>query len=112
MNIRTINDKKGFTLMELVAACAFTGLLAAATIPGILSITDKAREQVCITNRRTLILEYNTNLILNPDYTFDQLIHLHTDEILCPSGGIITAVDKAESIELICSIHNQAFPSE
>lgn len=106
MNIRTFNDRRGFTLTELIATCAITGVLAAVTIPGIMNLIDKTREQVCISNRRTLILEYSSNLILESDYTFEQLMDMHRDEILCPSGGILTADGIEEDIEVICSIHN------
>lgn len=48
------NNKKGFTLVELVIVVAVMAILVAIAIPTVSSITDKARSSVDDSNARTI----------------------------------------------------------
>ena len=48
------NNKKGFTLVELVIVVAVMAILVAVAIPAISTITDTAEEQVIASNCRTI----------------------------------------------------------
>ena len=48
------NNKKGFTLVELVIVVAVMAVLVAVAIPTVKSITETARDTVADTNARTI----------------------------------------------------------
>ena len=48
------NNKKGFTLVELVIVVAVMAILVAVAIPAISTITETAEEQVSASNCRTI----------------------------------------------------------
>ena len=53
--LKKINNRKGFTLVELVVVISILGILAAIAVPKFTGSTQKARIAADQANRRTLM---------------------------------------------------------
>jgi len=77
-------DKKGFTLVEILAVIVILGIIGAITVPFIMNIVTKARRDAFVDSSEFLVKaasQYRTNAIMNhTDRTLN--INFSTDK--CP----------------------------
>ncbi|MCI9110310.1 MAG: type II secretion system protein [Bacilli bacterium] len=77
-------DKKGFTLVEILAVIVILGIIGAITVPFIMNIVTKARRDAFVDSSRHLVKaasHYRTNAVMNhTDRTLN--INFSTDK--CP----------------------------
>lgn len=116
-------NKLGFTLAELLIVVAIIGVLVAIAIPVFTSSLEKAREAVCMSNRRSLLSMVTHTAMLNEDflkeaksYTWNEVKEAlanegesFTDDI-CPSNGKITVSRPDAKVGFIvyCEEHEKA----
>jgi prepilin-type N-terminal cleavage/methylation domain-containing protein len=101
---KTLRNKKGFTLVELMVVVAILGILVAIAVPVYNSVTAEAEKKTCHANQRTIesaIVQYN---MLHPsdeigdtdlanflagegDYADEEFF---VAEPKCPTGGTYT----------------------
>ncbi len=95
MNIRKI---KGFTLLEMLIVVAIISILVAIGIPAYHTSLAKAKEAVCLSNRRSLLsVVYSEYLLENynsPEEAFNA-IYKGDDEktYVCPEDGIFKNIN-------------------
>ena len=70
------NNKKGFTIVELVIVIAVIGILAAVLIPTFSSVTENARANARLQETRNAMVEYMTD---NDGYIADGTVFKHND---------------------------------
>ena len=112
--VKKINNRKGFTLVELVVVIAILGVLAAIAVPKFTDQTKKAKERACESNRRSLegaLMLHYADQEKFPTLTDDNKL---TGEILkdygfdtipaCPSGG---TYNMDEDGKVTCTEHKQ-----
>lgn len=127
-----MNNKKGFTLVELLVVLVIMAVLAAAIIPSFMGFIDKSKNTDCMIYMRQLRLaykvEYNEDYGLEKNSGFEAILnkaipYLETSPTptvsgtsentatlngVCPDGGVVTATDLGRSeITLNCSIHGE-----
>ena len=56
-------NKKGFTLIEMLAVIAIIAVLVAIVIPTVSSATEKAKEAADVANIRSAVAEITTNAL-------------------------------------------------
>ena len=92
------NNRKGFTIVELVLVIAVIGILAGVMIPTISSIVTKAEKSAADSEARNI---YNTHIIDNPDDVYaDMYIKVDDTYYVVTEGNIdfdntITEEDEA-----------------
>ena len=62
------NNKKGFTIVELVIVIAVIAILAAVLIPTFTGVTERAKENAAMQNARNAWTEYMTEHADKADY--------------------------------------------
>lgn len=93
---------KGFTLIEVLIGMALLAMLVLILYPKVWSYRENAVKTVCVTNRETVMRQYNiVNIQNNEDIELDQFILENFDGI-CPDHGKISYVEG----KILCSIHN------
>ena len=68
-----LRNKKGFTLIEMLAVIAIIAVLVAIIVPAIGSSTQKAMAATDAANLRTILSLLNTHVI-NGEKTVDEII--------------------------------------
>ena len=63
------NNQNGFTLAEILAVIAITGILVAVSIPIFTGQLDKVAEKECLANRRTLESAVIAEKLMYPNKT-------------------------------------------
>lgn len=99
-------NKKGFTLVELIVVLVILAILAAILVPALLGWIDKAKEKQIVVNARTAYMACQT--VLSEDYatktpkfndgsyaTNTVLVKSATDLAQLGTGCVITSVDVA-----------------
>lgn len=103
---------KGFTLVELIVVIAILGVVAVVLVPQYIHYVDKAKEDLCETNRGEIMRQMSLAVAVGEYDSMDDAFEglctegglLYSDiQKCCPSGGEITW-DKTEQT-LVCSIH-------
>ena len=80
------NNKKGFTLAELLIVVAIIGVLVAVSIPIFTAQLEKARDATSVANMRSAYAEASAALLTEVDDPANQVT------IVKDSGGKITSV--------------------
>jgi prepilin-type N-terminal cleavage/methylation domain-containing protein len=114
-----MENKKGFTLIELIVVVAIIAILALILVPQVTGYIDNAKEVVCISNRKQLETAITIGLITG-DINEQDLIDSNGEAIddiatkigfdisnVCPVEGILTLNYEDEIIKIICSEHYQ-----
>ena len=96
--------RRGLTLVELIVVISILGVLSLMVVPSFIGYVERAKEEVCISNRKQLERIYCTYLFINnlnhSVLTFN-LLQQEYDEDICPSQGIISYEDGVVK----CSLH-------
>lgn len=112
------NNKKGFTLVELIVVLVILAILAALLIPALTGYIDKAKQKNVIAETRQAVMAAQTILdekyaLVNPDKANSSSITLTYTEIttLAEVKGTITAdsikwSDKGVVTELVYTAAN------
>jgi prepilin-type N-terminal cleavage/methylation domain-containing protein len=94
-----MNNKKGFTLTEIIVVLVILAVLAAFTIPTMLGFVSHSQESLCDTQRKDIVRLFETQsritqgLNINP-FTEDN----YGDKAhLCPGGGVCYGYSYYES---------------
>jgi type IV pilus assembly protein PilA len=64
-----VNNKKGFTLVELLATIVVLGIVAAIATPAVLGVIEKSKKNAMVANARQMISATKTYVSENPDTT-------------------------------------------
>jgi len=102
--LKGIFNKKGLTLVEVLAVLVILGIFVVIAIPSISSSIEKANTEVCHTNRVELEESYEMELTLENLVNNEKLFTMYVREFgeqICPENGVITYVDG----EVNCSVH-------
>ena len=113
-----LNNRRGFTLVELVVVIAILVILLAVAVPTISSILERAQESTCLTNlaAATRMLRYQET-VENAELSDETIKTILTESLgatetgtgfagLCPSGGeyrIAATVDGVKRVR--CTKH-------
>ena len=73
------NNKKGFTIVELVIVIAVIAILAAVLIPTFTGVTERAKENAAMQNARNAWTEYMTENADLPGYKENICIKSNVD---------------------------------
>lgn len=107
------NNKKGFTIVELVIVIAVIGILAAVLIPTFGSVINNAKESAALQEARSIYTEYiaatvgdgttEDNLYIKVDDYYFQVIDgaLNDEPVPSLAAGteFITGIDEDGSVE-------------
>ena len=74
------NNKKGFTIVELVIVIAVIAILAAVLIPTFTGVTERAKESAAMQNARNAWTDYVSANADQPDYKEDICIVSTVDD--------------------------------
>ncbi|WP_252183441.1 type II secretion system protein [Rossellomorea vietnamensis] len=88
-------DKRGLTLIELLAVVVILGIISSIAVIAVLGVICDTEEEVCEANQLQLEKEYHQDLILNEvehsDFRFTSYLVKFGE--VCPVTGDITYVD-------------------
>lgn len=101
-------NKRGFTLIEIIAVIGLLALLGTLTVPSIVNSISVAQNSTCVENRNALIRRYLQEFSYNNNLKFETFVDEHKHEYECPSNGnyIVKEVDGELTLE--CTKHNGA----
>lgn len=106
------NNKRGFTLVELVIVIAILAVLAGIAVPTVSHLIFTSQETVCLSNRTDMERLYAADTLLNPNEDIEEYLKKtygeHYDA--CPGGGsyypfAYTEIG-SEYIHIYCSVHD------
>lgn len=91
-SMRLTEEKKGFTLVEIMIVVAIIGLLAAIAIPNFMRARSTAQSNACINNLRQIDgATQQWALEQKKDFTaavnFTDISPYLKNSVVCPSGG-------------------------
>ena len=100
--LKRINNKKGFTLVELVVVISILGVLASIAVPKLTKQTEAAEKAVCDANRKSIesvILLHNLDadpgdeIKEGDDFDLSALEEYFSEQPVCPKGGTYSYKD-------------------
>ncbi len=107
-----MQNKDGFTLIELIVVILILGIISAIAAPNVVRYIEKSRESVCISSRTNIIRKYFVVKASNQDVTLEDILS-NPDNIYfpkavqCPSAGNYSVEDYAASgYSVNCSVHS------
>ena len=111
-------NKKGFTLIEMLAVIAIIAVLVAIVIPTVSSATEKAKEAADVANIRAAVAQVTTNALaggedasLTADVTMTQENEGFVNTDLKSIGGIagadFTAISNATAGDIVTITANR-----
>lgn len=111
-----MNNKKGFTLIEVIVVLVILAILAAFTIPTMFGYISSSQEKLCDITRLDMVRLYKTSLINQESSAskagFESFAKENWGSLSqCPSGGVYTFeassdADGEITAEIQCSIHD------
>ncbi len=109
------NNKKGFTLVELMVVVAIIGILVAIAIPVYNNSQAQAEENACCANLRTIngaIQQHDASETADATSIADLVPGYLAKEPTCPSGGTYTfhPATTTASAHVTCSKSDHELP--
>ncbi len=112
---KTLKNKKGFTLVEVIVTITILAILAGVVLPGMTGWVDNSKEKVCLINRSQIVRFYQATAAYryaeNEAVTLSKTLAGDYEECardvagcVCPCGGTYTADDATGT--LTCSYHD------
>ncbi|MDO9492804.1 leucine-rich repeat protein [Acetobacterium sp.] len=111
-----MNNRKGFTLIEVIVVLVILAILAAFTIPTMFGYISNSQEKLCDITRLDMVRLYKTSLINQESSAskagFESFVKENWGSLSqCPSGGVYTFeassdADGEITAEIQCSIHD------
>lgn len=105
------NNNRGFTMIEVIIAVVIIAILSTIAVPLVINFNGKAKNQVCDTNRDTILRMYQIYCVSNSDCSLEEYFLLNENDIInsaiCPSGGIYSPTGAGIAAEIICSVHDE-----
>lgn len=108
--------KKGFTLVEMLAAVIIIGILAGLTMLASGSAADRANKTACIANKRTIMSAYDVYSAENNGESLDKFINdryenmMDNEKTKCPSQGDYYAAVSTDGREHVCCTYHDGEP--
>lgn len=107
-----MNNKKGFTLIELIIVLSIMAIISAIAIPKFSNIIDSQKEKACIVNREIIMEHYYFQKCLDESITLGAILDnseiYFKEEVSCPSGGTYSVSNGA----IVCNIHDDIQPDD
>lgn len=104
------NDKKGFTLVELIVVLIILAILAALLVPALTGYIDKAKEKQLIAETRQAVMAAQT--LVDEEYAKGSTITFTTDpKPASPVAGTIYASDIRALAEVKGDVTVLTFPN-
>ncbi|MDD3307284.1 MAG: prepilin-type N-terminal cleavage/methylation domain-containing protein [Acetobacterium sp.] len=84
-----MNNKKGFTLTEIIVVLVILAVLAAFTIPTMLGFVSHSQESLCDTQRKDIVRLFETQSRMTSSLGINSFIkdNYGDSQHLCPAGG-------------------------
>lgn len=101
---KSLNNSKGYTLMELLAVLIILGIVSLIAVPSVLASIEKAKEEMCEVNRVEISRVYQLRLMSNEMAHNEKVFKTHLLEMNsspCPEDGIFMYKDGM----ILCDIH-------
>ena len=109
---KNLNNKRGFTLAELLVVVAILAILVAVSIPIFTGRLDYTKKTVCDANKRSLKAHIGATILQDDDKTELHLKNLlekyqETDKAKCPEGGTYVIYGNFDDgFSILCSVHD------
>ncbi|NLW70415.1 MAG: prepilin-type N-terminal cleavage/methylation domain-containing protein [Eubacteriaceae bacterium] len=100
-----MNNKRGFTLVEVIVVLVIIAILISISIPVFAGIFTRARETACAANRRTLQTVLTMEFAIGGGGAVEEYYQSSEGKNVCPSGGVVTYELKNGEVKIKCSIH-------
>ena len=94
---KRIQERKGFTLVELIIAMVILTVVAAVSVPALTSFIDNGKAKECHAAREALASGFVADQLVKKDLTLDGYISQRQD-LVCPSGGNYSA----NGVKIVC----------
>lgn len=94
-----MNNKKGFTLTEMIVVLVILAVLAAFAIPTMLGFVSHSQESLCDTQRMDIVRLFETQARMTPGLDINTFAEENygNEAHLCPGGGVYYGYSYYES---------------
>lgn len=104
-----MNNRNGFSRLELVLVLLIVAVLAAVLLPRYLNVAADGERELCELNRSTILRLYAAHRLLHPNCTLSDVLsgacadfEDDTSDYACPGGGAYVSPDNER---ILCSKH-------